>query len=135
MLEYVFFQDPPRKRFQEFLKEQGLVWSLESDETETLVVIDEAGVDEELAERIESVYDELFAMEQATLAAAGPRFADRDIVTGVVVRLKNGRAVYADLPPELVSRVLTAISPDELTAFADAIAAALENPDGHRPAR
>ncbi len=128
MLEYVFFQEQPRKRFQEFLKEQGLVWTLEAGEMETLVVIDVTGVDDELAERIESVYDELFAMEQALYAAASQP-PDTEAATAVAVHLKDGRKVLADLPPDLAIRVLTAISPEELRIFVAAIVDAVENPD------
>jgi hypothetical protein len=135
MLEYVFFQELPRKRFQEYLKEQGLIWTLESGEMETLVVIDEAGVDEELAERIESVYDELFAMEQAIFEERAPKSADRLAEDAILVCLKDGRTVRADLPPELVSRVLLAISPEELKALVDAVASAVENPDEYPRAR
>ncbi len=132
MLEYVFFHEVPRKRFQEFLKEQGLVWTLESGDMETLVVIDDVGVDDTLADRIESVYDELFAMDQAICSAASAEPADQGI-EGVTVRLESGRTVVADLPPELVSRVLTAISPQELRVFVDAVARAIERATRQQP--
>lgn len=132
MLEYVFFHEVPRKRFQEFLKEQGLVWTLESGDMETLVVIDDVGVDDTLADRIESVYDELFAMDQAICSSASAEPADQGI-EGVAVRLESGRTVVADLPPELVSRVLTAISPQELRVFVDAVARAIEGATRQKP--
>lgn len=126
MLEYVFFQELPRKRFQAFLKEQGLLWTLESGDMETLVVVDDAGVDGDLADRIESLYDELFAMDQAMCSTAAARPVDRTPEPGVEVRLESGRTVVAELPSELVSRVLTAISPGELRTFVDAVARAVE---------
>jgi hypothetical protein len=132
MLEYVFFQEQPRKRFQELLKEQGLVWTLEPGEMETVVVIDETGMDAELADRIEAFYDELFAMEQADYAATLPK-ADREPPTAVAVRRKDGRTVFAELPPELVARVLTAISPEELQGFVDAIVDAAQDSNGPAP--
>lgn len=133
MLEYVFYRDQPRKRFQRFLAQQGLLWTLEPAEMETLVVVDDAGVDGELAERIETVYDELFAIEQAAYAADNPRFARSLDGSGVPVRLKDGRAVYADLPPELLSRILTIVSPMELDALVSAIVRAVEEPQDHIP--
>ena len=129
MLEYVFFQELPRKRFQKFLKEQGLLWTLEFGDMETLVVIDDAGVDDELADRIESTYDELFAMDQATYGSIAAGSVDLDPEEGVAVRLENGHTVIADVPPELVSRVLTAISPEELRIFVDSVARAVETAD------
>jgi hypothetical protein len=132
MLEYVFFQEQPRKRFQGLLKEQGLTWTLEAGEMETVVVIDETGVDAELADRIEAFYDELFALEQAHYAATLPA-ADRESATAVAVRRKDGRTIVADLPPELVARILTAISPDELRDFVDTIVDAVHDPNGRTP--
>jgi hypothetical protein len=129
MLEYVFFQELPRKRFQKFLKEQGLLWTLEFGDMETLVVIDDAGVDHELADRIESTYDELFAMDQATYGSIAAGSVDLDSEEGVAVRLESGHTVIADVPPELVSRVLTAISPEELRIFVDSVARAVETAD------
>ncbi len=38
---------------------------LEPGDLETLVVVDETGLDDELAERVESMYDKLFAAEEA----------------------------------------------------------------------
>ena len=129
MLEYVFFEQEPRERFQGFLAEQGLDWTLETRDPETLVVIDDATIDDELADRIEDLYDELFDMEQAIYEASIPKSPDHYIGTGVVVNLKDGRAVYANLPPELLNRVLTVVSPEELGTIVDAIVSAVEDPD------
>ncbi len=129
MLEYVFFEQEPRERFQDFLGEQGLNWTLEPRDPETLVVIDDAEIDDELADRIEDLYDELFDMEQALYEAGLPESAEHYAGTGVVVNLKDGRAVYANLPPELLNRVLSVISPEELGTIVDAIVSAVEDPD------
>ena len=129
MLEYVFFEQEPRERFQGFLAEQGIDWTLETRDPETLVVIDDATIDDELADRIEDLYDELFDMEQAIYEASIPKSPDHYTGTGVVVNLKDGRAVYANLPPELLNRVLTVVSPEELGTIVDAIVSAVEDPD------
>lgn len=125
MLEYVFFQEVPLKRFQDFLKEQGLVWTLEAGDMESLVVIDDLDVDDRLADRIESVYDELFALDQTICRSASAEPVHQGN-NGIAVRLASGRTVVADLPPELVSRVLTAISRQELRVFVDAVVRAVE---------
>jgi hypothetical protein len=129
MLEYVFFQEMTRKRFQDFLTGQGLAWALEPGNLETLVIVDEAGLDDELAERVESIYDELFSMEQSLHDASSSASARVDAENGVVIQLKDGRAVRASLPPELIHRLLTVITAQELGALVDVIARALEHPD------
>lgn len=118
MLEYVFFQDAPRKQFQDFLSEQGLAWTLEPGDLETLVVVDEAGLDEDLTERIECLYDEIFAAEQVVRTAPVP--ADDSRVIGF--QLPGGRTVETRLPRELIERLLTVITPGELTGLAETIA-------------
>ena len=129
MLEYVFFEQEPRERFQRFLDEQGLAWTQEKRDPETLVVIDDESIDDERADRIEAVYDELFAMEQALYEASIPQSAEHYAGTGVVVNLKDGRSVYANLPAELLNRVLSVVSPQELGTIVDAIVSAVEDPD------
>lgn len=124
MLEYVFFQDPPRKQFQDFLTEQGLAWSLEPGDLETLVIVDEAGMDEDLAERVECEYDELFAADQAVSSAPTPPPAPPDDRIPIVFLLPDGRELEARLPRELTERVLTVITPGELAVLAGAAARA-----------
>lgn len=131
MLEYVFFHEASRKRFQEFLSEQGLAWTLETGDLETLVVVDEAGMDDELAERIESIYDELFLAEHTSQDRRLPEPTPLDDHSGVVVRLQDGHAVFAALPPGLIPRLLTVITAEELAALVDAVTRAVEAPNEH----
>lgn len=129
MLEYVFFEEEPRQRFQTFLDQKGLTWTLQSGDPETLVVLDDSAVDDALADHIESLYDELFAMEQAIYEASVCESAEHYTGTGVVVNLSDGRSVYADLAPDLLNRILSVITPVELGTMVDAIVSAVENPD------
>ena len=132
MLEYVFFQDASRKRFQEFLAEQGLTWTLEEGVLETLVVVDEAGLDDELAECIEAIYDELFAEEQVTKATP-PRPPSPDDGSGLDIKIPDGGTLVAQLPPELVTRLLSVITTEELGTLAELIARAVLNLERPRP--
>ena len=129
MLEYVFFEEEPRERFQDFLDGEGLDWTLEVRDPETLVLLDDTEIDDALADRIEDLYDELFDLERALYESGMPESAEHYTGTGVVVNLKDGRRVYAKLPAELLSRVLSVISPEELGTFVDAIVCAVEDPD------
>ncbi len=133
MLEYVFFQEAPRKHFQEFLTEQGLAWTLEPGVLETLVVVDEAGLDDELAERVESMYDELFAVEEALrVEHAAPPLRPHDS-SGLTIKLPDERSVSIQLPPELVDRILTVITAEELAVLVEVIARTVADAGGARP--
>lgn len=130
MLEYVFFQEAPRKHFQDFLTEQGLAWTLEHGDLETLVVVDEAGLDDELAERIEAVYDELFSTEQPVYFTSLPQSARDDDGSGIVIQTPDGSGIYVTLPQELIQRLLTVITAEELGSLVDAIARAVTSRKG-----
>ena len=76
---------------------------------------------------LEAACDELLELDQALTDdedAAGGHYA-----AGVVVRLGDGRSVYADVAPELLNRLLTVITPQELGGLVDAIVSAVEQPD------
>jgi hypothetical protein len=131
MLEYTFFENAPRARFMTFLAEQGLSWTLEHRDPETLVVVDEAQLDDDLAERLESFYDELFDLEQGLFETRHVPQREDHAVDGLALRLADGRTLRADLPAELVDRVLTVLSREELTTLAQALVDALEGSDRH----
>lgn len=124
MLEYVFFQDEPRQQFLTFLAGQGVAWGLEARGSEIVVVIDDSALDDELLGRLELLYDDLFDLERSLYEQRRGRAEGR---RGVVLSLKDGRAVTAELPGELVDRILTVLSPEELGCLADAIAQAVES--------
>ena len=126
MLEYGFFQDGPRKRFQSLLKERGIPWSLEIRGAETLVVIDEAQIGQDTAEEIEAAYDELFAMEQALYEDNLPQLSGEPGITPVTVELDDGRTASAEVPSDLLNRVLAVLSPDEFETLVDCIVRAVE---------
>lgn len=130
MLEYVFFEEEPRQRFQAFLNQHRVAWTLEPGDPESLVVVDDAGIDEALADRVEALYEELFALEHSLFVADSVQAQAKPRAKGVPLHLKDGTTLHADLPEELIKRLLTVITTDELDLIADAIACALEDADG-----
>jgi hypothetical protein len=133
MLEYVFFEEAPRLRFQAFLEAHGVRWTLEPSHPETLVVIDDTGLDDDLTDRVESVYDELFALEQRLFAEQRAPTPAAPAAPRTLLRLKDGTELRAELPPELTERLLTVISREELDLVADAIVCAFEDAEGPPP--
>jgi hypothetical protein len=129
MLEYVFFNDEPRRRFCTFLRGHGIEPTLVGGEPELLVQVEEDLVDDDLADSLDAYYEEMFALDHAIYsqeaAPGGPDYAS----SGLVVNLKDGTAVYADVPPILLSKVVAALSLEELSDLVNAIVDAVENPD------
>jgi hypothetical protein len=102
MLEYVFFEEQPRERFQSFLEQHGVPWTLEPGDPESVVVVDDARLDAALADRVEALYDELFALEQGLFVSDRTPSPPQD--RGLRLRLKDGTRLQADLPDELIKR-------------------------------
>jgi hypothetical protein len=129
MLEYVFFNAEPRARFCAFLSERGIEATLAEGETELLVQVHEDAVDDQLADALDAYYDEMFALDQEIHGRHAATGGDEYQGSGVVVNLKDGTAVYAEIPPALLNKVMQALTLSELSDLVNAIADAVENPD------
>ena len=71
----------------------------------------------------------MFELDQRLYEAALERSSDNYQASGVVVNLKDGRSVYAGVRPDLLGKVMQALSPEEVGELVDAIANAVETPD------
>lgn len=129
MLEYVFFNEEPCARFQEFLVARGLQSDLEERDPERIIQVEESAVDDALADEIDRFYDEMFALDQALHESESPTSRENYHAAGVVVNLDDGRAVYAEVAPDLLSRVMSALEPQDLNDLVAAVVDAVENPD------
>lgn len=129
MLEYVFFNDDPCDRFCEFASAKGLACVLERGSPELVVKIDEQLVDDPLADELDLYYDEMFALDQSLYEAANASAADDGHKAGVVVNLSDGRAVYAEVAPDLLTRIMSVIDQRDLAELVSAVVDAVEHPD------
>jgi len=130
MLEYIFFHKQPYSQFKQFLnKKQVELLREDTDETdvEALVVCIADNLDDTLTEEIEAFYDEM--MELNEVLVMQDEGSDEMNNVGLAVSLKDGRSVLASIDPDVLNRVLTVISHDELGKLVDVIADAVENPD------
>jgi hypothetical protein len=133
MLEYVFFDPRPYRRFLDFLQQRGVaVETAAPDDAfgiDSLEVRIPEDLDDALAEAIEARYDELMAWNQELVDAEGGSGTDDYHAAGVVVNLQDGRTVYADVDPHLLARVMEELTPEELGQIVNAIVDAVEHPD------
>lgn len=129
MLEYVFFNTEPCDRFCAFLKEQGLNCETQQGDPGMVVRLDEDAVDDALADVIDSRYDELFALDQEIFDEGTGQTSEDYHAAGVVVNLADGRAVYAEVPPALLSKIMQSLTPPELGTLVDAVVDAVEHPE------
>ncbi|GAB6041779.1 hypothetical protein [Endothiovibrio diazotrophicus] len=122
MLDYLFFVEPPFRKFLAFLEEKGVPVEQEVGEEQFEVRIPEE-LDDDLIDAIEVRYEELMDEGMAMMEEEDHHAA------GVVVNLKDGETAYAIVRPELLNRVLGVISPEELGELVNAVVDAVENPD------
>lgn len=134
-LDYVFFHIPevpgqstqgsqsPYAQFMAFLFTHQVESHTTADEDSFEISISD-DLDEELQELIEDKYEELFALNQQLMEAASSTGA-----AGVVVNLRDGSTAYADIPADILSRIMSVITPEEMGDVVNAIADAIEDPD------
>jgi hypothetical protein len=127
MLEYIFFN-----------KETCDLFQISAISAEIKTIVDCADgcftvrlpedSDEVILEKLEDYYDELMDMDR-TLAEQQDDSTDNIHAAGITVQLKDGRNVYANVSPDLLSKVMQSISTDELNTLVCAITEAVEDPD------
>jgi hypothetical protein len=125
MLEYIFFAKEPCERFVSFLSARSVSVAREHNDEGYLVRVPET-LDDACLDEIEACYDELMDLDQLLMEQGGDDSAHK---AGITVNLADGRTVYACIAPELLNKVLRAVTPEELGELVDAIVDAVENPD------
>ena len=127
MLEYVLFHEKPFLLFIDWLKSKGVTPETETKEDTYEIKISE-DLDENLLDEIDEQYELYMDMTQQLVNDEERENQDGYHMAGVVVSLKDGSISYADVDPNLLGRVLSVISPEELGEIVTAIADAVETP-------
>lgn len=127
MLDYILFDEIPYQLFIDWLKGKGVTYEVERDEDNYVIKVSE-DLEEDLLDDIDEKYDELMDMNQDIINEAEKENNDGYNMAGIVVTLKDGTISYADIDSNLLSRVISVISPEELGEIVCAIADAVENP-------
>ena len=128
MLDYVFFNDEPMNLFHAYLEKQGVPATVTRMEENYEIAIPE-DLDDELVDNIEDYYDEVSDLDQRLLEEAQGNNEDNYHMASILVTLQDGRSSYADVSPELLSKIMQVITPQELGEVVQAITRAVENPD------
>lgn len=127
MLEYVLFHEKTFQLFVDWLRSKGVSPETQSEENIYEIKIPE-DLDEDLLDEIDDQYEVFMDMTQQLVNEEEKESNQGYHMAGVVVTLKDQSISYADVDPELLGRVLSAITPDELGVIVAAIADAVETP-------
>ena len=125
MYEYVFFDDGIRDSFITDLKIRGAEYKLLEDDGLLVGVSEEISDDD--SDAIDELYDQLL-QQSGELMEQGEDALELN-VAGVQVELADGSACTIRLDPDFVSRLLTAISMEELRDLCQTISEGVERRD------
>ncbi|MCU7852612.1 MAG: hypothetical protein KZQ80_10400 [Candidatus Thiodiazotropha sp. (ex Monitilora ramsayi)] len=126
MLEYIFFDERPWRRFIDYLESLGLEPQSSSSDEGWLVALPE-DLDDALDEKIELYYDQMLDLNESLVAEEEGQAHVH--TAGINVTLNDGRVVQAAVDPQLMQKLLEVVSPQELGDLVNTIADAVENPD------
>ena len=128
MLDYIFFHQTPFDEFVAFVSTKGLRPETEVDDGNYEVRLPE-DIDDALNAEIEERYDALMDMNRALFESEQAEGADNYQGAGVVLNLKGGETVYADVDPGLLAKIMGVLSAEEFGEVVNAIVDTVENPD------
>lgn len=128
MLEYVFFDAGLRNIFAAFLHSHGVEVELYDGDGYIAAISDD--VDDELGDSIDLRYEQLL-QENADLLEGTADGLEKN-AAGVQVLLRSGEPCMIRLDPDLMARLLSSLTLEELRDMVQGIAEQVEEPD-NRP--
>lgn len=129
-IEFAFLHPGAHERFLEAARVHGLTASWHEDAIgtgATIVRVQEEGLTPEIEDELEALAIELDEEGQSWVDSIGGDV--RLSAVGIVVHLSDGTQSLARVEPDMVRRILSVLTPDELGQFVAKIADAVENPD------
>lgn len=128
-LDYLFFNLVVQHRFEDFLAENSLPYAQYSESVTGAMVIavEETLVSPALWDELDQLYDQLHVQDQ-TLLEQSVNDPDGKNIAGIYLQLASGQSTVAKVAPEIVNRILTVLTMDELNQLVEAIVQSVENP-------
>ncbi len=129
-IEFAFLHPGAHEKFAEAARAHGLSASFHEDAIGTgamIVRVQEEGLTPEIEDALEALALQLDDEGQSWADTIGGDV--RQSAVGIVVHLADGTQSLARVDPDMVRRILSVLSPDELGQFVAKIADAVEHPD------
>lgn len=129
VLEYLFFTDGVADKFIKELQARGLEFDKEIESVQGGIVLKiSEGVDDDLWDELDDLYDELSIEDQASLEEELEDEGSKS-AAGIYLQLAGGKQTLAQVNPDVMNRILSVISMNELNQFVDVIVRSVEEPD------
>lgn len=129
MLEYIFFHQPSVEQFIARLEHESIPYQARDDDMGLVVAIAD-DLPDALTDTLDAYYEKL--LEDAENLSIEEGEAAEKYTAGLNITLGDGRTTSVEVAPELLNRILGAISFAELNQLLEAIVSSVENPD-NRP--
>ncbi|MBN2865877.1 MAG: hypothetical protein JXK16_07710 [Thiotrichales bacterium] len=131
-MEYLFFNESLAKRFTLFCEAQGVQSKIIAEESFT----GDASFNVQLAditndlimEAVEECYNDLFFGEQAAEIEGNSESGALADACGVQVQLMSGQYTTVAIHPEIMNKLLSVLTVNELQSFISQVAEDIENP-------
>ena len=131
-MEYLFFNESLAKRFASFCNEKGIETTMDTEvsfsgDDSYNILLDDI-TDAVLMDAVESHYNELFFGEQAAEIEGNSQAGVLADACGVQVQLQSGQFTTVAIHPEIMNKLLSVLSIEELQSFLSQVAEDIENP-------
>ncbi len=132
LMEYLFFDKELAHRFLDFCENLGAVCELETglthtdDDAFTIKIVQP--LDEPLIEQIEDIYSDMLFGEQAAQIEGNTDDGALADACGVQIQLQSGMYTNIAIHPEIMNKILSVLTVDELQMFLSQVAEDIENP-------
>lgn len=126
MLDYICFDELFTKEFIACLEERGVSYQCRKDDMGTIVAIPD-DLDEELDDDIDERFEELERAYERRLKQE--LMESEKNISAISVNLANGETCYVPIPEEMMNRLMSVLSSQEIGDLVDAIVSVVEDPD------
>jgi len=132
LMEYMFFDEALAKGFIEYCQGLGVACEIIQDITHTdddsyTVVIKDV-MNDSITEQIEDHYSDVLFGEQAAQIEGNSGAGALADACGVQVQLQSGEFTTVAIHPEIMNKILSVLTVDELQQFMSQVAEDIENP-------
>jgi len=129
MLDYIFFHQQSLDQFVDYLEQRNIPHEARDDGMGLVVAIPD-DLSDEITDPLDDYYERL--LDEAENELSDTDETAEKHTAGLNITLGDGRTTSVEVSPELLNRILGAITVEELNGLVNAIVGSVENPD-NRP--
>jgi len=126
MLDYICFDEEFTRSFTDFLGKRGVEFQTREDDMGMIVAIPD-DLDDDLDAAIDERFEELERAYEKRLKQE--MLSEEKNVTAISVNLSSGDTCYVPVSEEMMQRILSVLTPQEVGDLVDAIVSVIEQPD------